>query len=295
MSTKDIYNGITVVAIAKNEGRYIVEWLAYHLAIGVEKIIVYSHDTEDDQRVKLDMIAKGDRRVEWVNWPSVRTVSPQISAYNDALQRISTPWVGFIDLDEFIVPSEHDDVRQWLATVPTDISSVHINWRGFGAAGRQTDDYVLVTRTFEMACPVNWSNHHHFKTIARSNLAKKVLIHDVITRQGRRTLADFREFTTINNGLSDRICYHRIQINHYQCKTYVEFEARMRRGRVEVPPEHPGRWRDGSLKRFSELDLNAEPNFAIRRFDKRVNFELAHMTAVLTDRGYALQRRSSRG
>jgi hypothetical protein len=279
LSPKNIENSITICAIAKNEGRYIVEWLAYHLAIGVARIHVYSNDSEDSQAAKLEAIAQQDPRVTWTEWKSVPGVSPQVSAYNDFLKRVSTTWVCYIDIDEFLVPLEDASIVEWLATVPPDVSSVHINWRGFGSAGVQGSDYGLVTRTFNLAADVGWGNHHHFKTVARTNLATEAMIHNIITSSGRRTVSDFSEFEMVNNGLSNRIVHHRIQINHYQCKTFEEFSARMHRGDANVP-DGPGKLRDASVDRFRQLDLNDEENTSIRRFDSEVDKQLEWLSAI---------------
>lgn len=275
-------NGITIAAIAKNEGRYIVEWIAYHLAIGVDRIIVYSNDTEDDQNAILSKIEEHDCRVSLVDWPSISGVSPQISAYQDAVKRATTPWICFIDIDEFLVPLEDADIHQWLASVPADVSTVHINWRGFGSGGRETDDYELVTRTFDMACPVNWGNHHHFKSIGRRHLISDVHIHNIVAKEGRRALSDFGDFDTVNNGIASRIVHHRIQINHYQCKTYPEFSARMKRGSANLPLGHPERSRDSSRERFAQLDLNEERNEAVRRFDQEVGASIQLIKGFLS-------------
>ncbi|SER57005.1 glycosyltransferase family 2 protein [Rhizobium sp. NFR03] len=279
MSQENLLNGVTICAIAKNEGRYIVEWLAYHLAIGVDRIHVYSNESEDNQSAKLDAIARQDSRITWTEWKSLPGVSPQVSAYNDFLKRVSTPWVCFIDIDEFLVPLEDATITEWLSTIPSDVSSVHINWRGFGSAGVEDSNYQLVTRTFDMAAAVGWGNHHHFKTIARTDLATEAMIHNVITSSGRSTISDFSEFEMVNNGLSNRIVHHRIQINHYQCKTFEEFSARMRRGDANVP-DGPGKLRDASIERFKQLDLNDERNTAIRRFDSEVDKQLEWFDAI---------------
>jgi cellulose synthase/poly-beta-1,6-N-acetylglucosamine synthase-like glycosyltransferase len=55
-------HGVTLGAIAKNEGRYLPEWIAYHLAIGFDRIVVYSNDPEDNQNEVLEAIARGDSR-----------------------------------------------------------------------------------------------------------------------------------------------------------------------------------------------------------------------------------------
>lgn len=260
-------DSVTLGAIAKNEGRYLPEWVAYHLAIGFDRIVVYSNDTEDNQNELLEAIAKNDPRVVWVNWPSIPGVSAQNSAYRDLLASCGTSWLAFLDLDEFVVPLEDAGIHEWLATIPEDVSTVHVNWRGFGSGGVSSPDYDLVTRTFEMAAPVQWSNHCHFKSFGRVAFAVEANVHNIVANSGRRTLSDFQSFETINNGTSDRVAYHRIWINHYQCKTFSEFQARMRRGSVAVALDDLRRKRDDGLARFQELDLNTDHDRAIRRFD----------------------------
>jgi hypothetical protein len=278
-----IRHGVTLGAIAKNEGRYLPEWIAYHLAIGFDRIVVYSNDTEDNQNELLEAISKRDPRVYWLRWPSIPGISAQNSAYNDLLGRCVTPWVAFLDIDEFVVPLEDAGIHEWLATVPEDVSTVHINWRGFGSNWVSSPDYELVTRTFDMAAPTRWSNHRHFKSFGRVPFVEDVNVHNIIAKSGRRTLSDFGEFETISNGYSDRIVYHRIQINHYQCKTYSEFQARMRRGSVAVSVDHQLRQRDARLERFQELDLNVELNRSIRRFDVAFDASLKYINDIIAE------------
>ena len=272
---------ITIVAIAKDEGRYIIEWLAYHLALGVDKIIIFCNDSTDDMVGKLTRLAQGDNRIEWVFWPSVSKSSPQVTAYNEAVKMVGTKWMAFIDIDEFIVPLEANSIPIWLATIPDDVASVHVNWRGFGSGGVQDSNYEFVTRTF-MRCSVKeWGNNRHFKTVARTEKVTSVLIHDIQTSGGRRVTSDFKDLNALDVGRSDRIVYSGIQINHYQSKTFSEFEARMRRGNANYPPDHPRHGRDDSFDRFGKIDVNAETNDAIRRFDAIVDAERAKLLALL--------------
>ncbi len=274
---------ITIVAIAKNEGKYLPEWIAYHLAIGVSRIVVYSNETADNQESILAAISASDSRVSWRQWPSVSGASPQETAYNHELQHVTTAWVCFIDIDEFIVPLRNENVIEWLATIPDDVSSVHINWRGFGSSGIQEANYGDVIKSFCMASGRHWGNNHHFKSVARTREAVRATVHNIITERGRRTLSDFQEFNTINNGLSDRIAHETIQINHYQCKTFAEFEARMHRGDANVPNDHPQKKRDASLERFKQLDLNEEKDEAISPFFDRFDVEMERIRDILGD------------
>lgn len=41
---------LAVVAIAKNESEYIAEWVAYHKAVGVERIFLFDNDSTDGMK-----------------------------------------------------------------------------------------------------------------------------------------------------------------------------------------------------------------------------------------------------
>ncbi|MBR0260666.1 MAG: glycosyltransferase family 2 protein [Selenomonadaceae bacterium] len=40
---------LAIVAILKNEGRYLKEWLDYHLSAGVDHFYLYDNDSTDNQ------------------------------------------------------------------------------------------------------------------------------------------------------------------------------------------------------------------------------------------------------
>ena len=260
----------TLVAIAKNEDTYIPEWIAHHLAVGFSKIIVYDDSSTD---ATLEVLKNISQTCDAVRVKAVGSVgideSPQTTSYNDALQEIQTDWTMFLDIDEFLVPYRDYSIGAYLMRAPSDVSSVHVNWRGFGSSGLTTKSYDLVVEAFTRCAPPSWSNHYHFKSIARTALIEKVYIHNLDTTSGRRVLSDFGDFETLNNGMSNRIAYDGIQINHYQSKTYEEFRARMERGDANYHPSHELKRRDGSYDRFSQIDRNEEEDYAASVFKAR--------------------------
>ena len=260
----------TLVAIARDENAYILEWIAHHLAVGFSKIIVYDNESSDGMLDTLRRIAAvcPDVIVETTKSFGINA-SPQTASYNDALKRIETDWTMFLDIDEFLIPFRDYHVGSYLTRVPRDASSVHINWRGFGSNGLVTEHYGFVVEAFTRCAPHHWSNHHHFKSVARTALIERVYIHNLDTTSGRRVLSDFGEFVLSHNGKSDRIVYDGIQINHYQSKTYGEFKARMERGDANYHSAHELRGRDGSYERFLQLDRNEEENDAAVVFKAR--------------------------
>ena len=265
----------TLVAIAKNECPYVLEWIAHHLAVGFSKIIVYDDGSTDDTFEVLTNISRICHAV------SVKTVgaigvdeSPQTVSYNDAVRDVRTDWTMFLDIDEFLVPYRDHSIGAYLMRAPSDVSSVHVNWRCFGSNGLTTRNYDLVVEAFTRCAPPNWSNHYHFKSIARTALIERVYIHNLDTTSGRRVLSDFGDFETVNNGMSNRVVYDGIQINHYQSKTYEEFRARMERGDANYHPAHDLKRRDGSYDRFAQIDRNEEEDCAASLFKAR--FERFH-------------------
>ncbi len=250
----------TLVAIAKNEGKYISEWVAHNLAIGFDKIVIYVNDSTDDMLEIIQKIESEYENVSHVVWPSVADVSPQISAYSSAVTRVTTGWVCFLDIDEFLVPFGYGNLKNFLKNIPSDVSSVHINWRNFGSGGRSDSNYEAVTEAFTRCAPQHWGNHHHYKSIARTDLIEDVHIHDTAMKSGRRTLSDFKEFQMQYRGIADRVVYNGVQINHYQSKTFLEFCARMRRGDANFAMSEP---REHSKERFDILDRNEEEDLNI--------------------------------
>ncbi|TGE00305.1 glycosyltransferase family 2 protein [Methylobacterium nonmethylotrophicum] len=272
-------NSCTVAAIAKNEGKYIVEWIAHNIVIGFDKIIIYSNETADNMFEIVEKISRSDDRVQIIDWPSIPETSPQVTAYTDALRRVRTEWISFVDIDEFIVPYVDKSLKKFLSRVPNDVSSVHLNWRNFGSGGMQEPNYDLVTRAFTKCAQPFWSNHHHFKTIARAKLALDAHIHDIGTVSGHRVLSDLRPFGMDIRGVSDRICHENILINHYQSKTYIEFRERMMRGDANYSSHQV---RVHSIERFEALDRNEESDTKILEFSDLLDSEYLRLKQIIS-------------
>lgn len=278
---RDRPHAVTLVAIARNEGAYLVEWLAHHLAIGFDRIVVYDNESTDDTRTLFKALAPRDLRLRRIPWPSPLDDSAQVLAYHHALTNLVTPWVMYLDLDEFLVPFGYPNMAGLIGALPDDVASLHVNWRGFGSSGHEGPGYGLITRAFTRCAPHGWGNHYHFKTLARAKGITAVRIHDVRHEHGRRILSDGQAFANTSDGTSDRVAYDGVQINHYQCKTRPEFLARMRRGDANFPNGHPGRRRDDSLDRFAVLDRNETEDHAIRAFDVPFRNEYRRLCAIL--------------
>ena len=86
--------------LRKNEGRYLKEWLDYHLAAGVDHFFLYDNVPVDETSELLKPYVKD----ELVDYFPVQGELMQIPAYNDAARRFSyvTRYMAFIDSDRFL-------------------------------------------------------------------------------------------------------------------------------------------------------------------------------------------------
>lgn len=99
-----VHEQAAVVACMRNEGLFILEWVAYHRAIGFDKIVICSNDCTDGSDVLLDALQDAG---EITHLPHVVTGNdtPQDSGIRAAFEFLSdTPieWLAHIDADEFI-------------------------------------------------------------------------------------------------------------------------------------------------------------------------------------------------
>ena len=83
---------VNLVAVAKNEARYIQEWLNYHQKLGFNEIIIYDNSGNGD--------LKSHDNITVYDAPGERI---QLQAYQDSLSKMTYgQWNLYIDIDEFL-------------------------------------------------------------------------------------------------------------------------------------------------------------------------------------------------
>ena len=143
---------VSICAIFKDEAEFLKEWLEYHLMVGIEHFYMYNNNSEDNYLSILQpYIDQGT--VTLVDW---KPLHAQMAAYQDAIQRFSgeTRWMGFIDIDEFLVPLNGSNVYDVLQPFNGKAGAVLIYWKFFGTSGiEQRDPDKLVTEQFTASYP----------------------------------------------------------------------------------------------------------------------------------------------
>ena len=200
---------LAVVAIMKNEGSYLREWIEYHKMMGVDKFFLYDNESDDDTREILEPYIKSGL-VEYIYFPGQKM---QLPAYNDCLEKhkFDAKWLAVFDLDEFLVPVKYDNVKDYLKTLDDDVAQVLTNWVIFGSNGHETRPAGLVLESYTMCAKNNWST----KSIIKPYLAMVMGVH-------QHTVAG----KTINPGIDV------IRMHHYHCKSWQEYLLKSGRGDV---------------------------------------------------------------
>ncbi|ABQ71192.1 protein of unknown function DUF23 [Rhizorhabdus wittichii RW1] len=272
--------GVTLCGIARNEGPYLLEWIAWHRLCGVERIILYSNESDDGSDALLARLgALGV--IDYRPWPGVEGRSSQIAAYQDAIVRCATRWIAFLDLDEFLNLKQAATVGDFLAGLPADTSAVGLNWRVFGSAGRLEKEAGLVTERFTRAAPLDHPSSRQIKTIAVAADICKVTAHRVRLMRGRGRYVDAagapldpgRGFAPARHGHA--------QVNHYVLKSRAEFESKRARGSALRAVGDPMKFthRDGSY--FDDHDRNEEADETILAGNARLHGEIAMLGRLL--------------
>ena len=128
-----------VGAIFKNEGPYILEWIAFHRAVGVTRFFIADNASDDGST---ELLAALDRAgiIRHIPFPGRPGEPPQLPAYVEILARFGAEadWIAFIDADEFLQPAPPDrSLLPALAGLDAaeGVGMVVVNWAVYGSGG----------------------------------------------------------------------------------------------------------------------------------------------------------------
>ena len=230
---------LVVACIIKNECHYIEEWLAYHLAKGVQHFLIYDNESTDRLReVVRPYVELGI--VTIIPWPNFaegelrrRRWHEQDVAYLNAYRRMAgiAEWVACIDVDEFIATSTNTSIVDVLtATGNSDVITLY--WRLFGSSGHQKRPDGLVIENFNHRDPGGFHDGEPYKVVVRPEQVGWLLnAHTpVMSRDGALGAnVQGRRYWTSDEGrcASD---FSRIWINHYHVKSLEEYKEKALRG-----------------------------------------------------------------
>lgn len=127
-------NKFCVVATSKNEGVYLLEWIAYYKHLGAGTIFIYSNGN-DDGSDKLLKALHDAGEIRYIENQVNAGCSAQNKAYTHALtinkEILEYEWSLFVDLDEYLtfndsIFSSTHDFLDWHGK--RDVNAIALNW-----------------------------------------------------------------------------------------------------------------------------------------------------------------------
>ncbi len=235
----------------KDEAINIVEWLAYHRAIGVEKFYLYDNNSSDHTVELLQpLVERGI--VDIIPW---RINPGQLEAYNDFAERHRDhwTWAAFIDMDEFINPYGLDSFTAWLAGLE-DSSAVALQWMNYGPNGHDAPPPGLLIEAYAKRLEATNPVHQHVKSVVRLRDYDRARSPHSFWVNGRVTDEHGAE---IDQQAGDYAImpirtHTGICINHYYTRSRSEWMAKVTRGMADSAANAPNRrdmsWFEGYVR-----------------------------------------------
>ncbi|MEM6306616.1 MAG: glycosyltransferase family 2 protein [Pseudomonadota bacterium] len=248
-------SGTAIVTTMKNEGPFILEWVAYHRAIGVDRISVYTNDCTDGTDTLLDMLqAKGYLKHQDNKFQG-SGLKPQHHAFRlaeDDPYITSAEWIICMDVDEYITIKVGDGTLAALYDYIGDANMVALNWRLFGNADVHAFKDQPITEQFTQ-CAAEYTRKPHqawgFKTLFRNEgIFKKLGVHrpkglkpqlwDTIHwLNGSGKPIPKEMFRNAWRSNVQTYGYDVVQLNHYAVRSAESFLVKRDRGRVNQVEE----------------------------------------------------------
>ena len=299
-------SGNVIVGCMKNEAPYIVEWVAYHRAIGFDDFLIYTNGCSDGtdailQRLQEMGVLQHRDNDDW------KGKSPQQHALNQALKEPviqNADWIAHIDVDEFVnIRTGNGTLQDFFAAVP-EATNVAMTWRLFGHNGVTALNDAPVIGQFDHAAPSYCPKPHTawgFKTLMRNMGAYgKLSCHRPnkldptaaervkwVNGSGRDMTRD--ALTKGWRSSKSNVGYDLLQLNHYALRSAESFLIKRQRGRALHVDRSIG------LNYWIRMDWNDCRDVSIQRNLPRLRAEMDRLLAdeslrALHDAGLAWHR-----
>lgn len=174
---------IAAVTCVRDEADIIEEWIAHHLALGIQRIHIFDNGSEDQTRAKIDAIAAQNPDVTVQSWQP-ESGEPQKAAFAAGLARMraeDVDWCAFLDADEFIANGAADAQSAAARESLADFLARHeahkaigLNWAVFGSSGHLTRPWGLLQEAFLRRSEPGFTVNRHIKSIVRPGFTKGV-------------------------------------------------------------------------------------------------------------------------
>jgi len=289
-----------IVTTMKNEGPFILEWIAYHQAIGCSGFLVYTNDCTDGTDDMFDLLqSKGivEHRDNPFREMKLKPQHAALQAAEDEKIIRNADWVICMDVDEFLNIKTGGGTLQDLYEAVGDANMISCTWRLFGNSDLHefNDEYTIGMFS---RCAHEYAPKPHqawgFKTLYRNvGIFKKMGVHrpkglhpqrwdEISWVNGSGKPLPKTEFRNSWRSTASTYGYDLVSLNHYAVRNAESFLVKRDRGRVNHVD------RDQGLAYWFRMNNNATEDFSIQ---KRIPMMEEKLKELMSDPEIAAQHR----
>lgn len=286
----------------KNEGPFLLEWVAYHRAIGFDRIVVVSNDCEDGTDLLLDALSGAGAVEHWRQTPAPGIAAQQGAAILAAENGLPAAgdWAIWLDADEFLnIHAGEGRVDDLIGAVGS-ARGMLIPWRVFGDGGNSAFPGRHISGDFTRAAPAGSEANLEIKTFFRAGddllgfaqrginrpliaAGSKLAAKDFVSARGQVLDADSpatgKWLAGKDRGGSfqpqpSELGWDLAQINHYAVRTPEFFALKRKRGRGWVSAEVNRRHTDDY---YRKMNRNDDLDTSILRHQSGVDAEITRL------------------
>jgi hypothetical protein len=268
------------VLTLRNEGAFLIEWLAHHKGVGFTDFLVLSNDCDDGTDAMLDRLADLGEIVHLPN-PGPHEGGVQFAAMKRAdthpLVR-GADWLMTLDIDEFVNIHAGDHTLGALLEALPEADAITLTWRLFGNCGLRDFTDAPITGQFTRAAPeiMVWPwRAFMFKTLYRNTGAyRKLGVHRPrapseaadaarwFDGEGRELEPRFRRGQIFSP--FGRPNYRLAQLNHYPLGAMESYIVKRDRGRAVHGGEALGLdyWTERNWCQVEDLTIRASESLS---------------------------------
>ncbi len=300
---------VVLVSAMRNEGPFLLEWVAYHRVIGVDRVVIVSNGSADGSDELLDALAEAGE-ITFLRTSPRRGVAPQVAAVQAFEAEVGYQpgnWYLWLDADEFLNVHVGDRSAQALIEALGTASGLMLNWRLFGSGGNDTFPGRHLSAAFVGASKHGFVANLETKPLFRQGgkfagfsancigvprlvAGAQVAAEDCLGGNGgpleaqaprTRAWLERRPIEGRNN-LSTRreFGWTLAQVNHYSVRTPDHFRLKAARGNGMVPTgaRNPGLRHKPAY--FDRFDRNESEDRSILFWEAAVTAEIDRLLAL---------------
>lgn len=275
---------ITVVSTMKDEGAYILDWVAHYRMLGATDILVFTNDVSDptDHILRrLNCMGEVHHRFNRVMRRGPHKSALMWGEHEPVVREAD--WIFVVDVDEYLDIKVGDGTFQDLIAANPEADAISFPWRIFGNAGVEKITDESVPKVFTRAQPAKGEpgEHRFFKTLYRNDKAKfdRMGVHRPFLTRGHApinwVLPDGTPILEDDMGgalhVRDHYGYEAAQLNHYALRSLDAFLNKQKRGRAN---HFKGTIETGYWKKFNKNEEEdttlAEKFFAAEAYRRRL-------------------------